>query len=144
MFVAAALEAFSFRTPRDCNSKASSSFRYCLLLVLTTGRVDVFLRGGTRMFSRKFTRYYSGAPPGKYERESPLCFWYVWNPTKNLDNAHACCATGLRTRSREKLDAISHECSRGYTNFPLDRLSLSTAAISVAMPDRMRVFRGTC
>lgn len=35
---------------------------------------------------------------GKYENGHHSCFWYARNGTKNLDNAHACCAAGLRTR----------------------------------------------
>lgn len=58
---------------------------------------------------------------GKYENGHHSCFWYARNGTKNLDNAHAYCAAGLRTRwhrLRGRGRNQNHERGRGGPRRP--------------------------
>lgn len=90
-------------TPRTFANGASALF--CIVYLPLGELCDVAAharaRGRPLLSRTKFTRCCISAQDcahGKYENGHHSCFWYARNGTKNLDNAHACCAAGLRTR----------------------------------------------
>jgi len=113
-------------TPRTFANGVSALF--CIVYLPLGELCDVAAharaRGRPLLSRTKFTRCCISAQDcahGKYENGHHSCFWYARNGTKNLDNAHACCAAGLRTRwhrLRGRGRNQNHERGRGAPRRP--------------------------